>query len=89
MELRTFSYIERIRKADTDFAAILATVATICEDIIQPGVTIEAPIWSYAIYYAEQHGIPAHAYLCDDEGFAPYGGTRASKMSWRSKPFSV
>mgnify|MGYP000194975877 CR=1 FL=1 len=71
LELRTFSYIERIRKADTDFAAILATVATICKDVIQPGVIIEPPIWFYIRFYAEQHGIPRPRLYLRQRGFCP------------------
>ena len=70
-EVLPFVDFERIRKADTDFAAILATVATICKDVIQPGVIIEPPIWFYIRFYAEQHGIPRPRLYLRQRGFCP------------------
>lgn len=79
LELISPGLVDKIQKKDFDFVYIPATESRIPENIFEPGIIIETPIWSYARYYAEQHGIPVHAYLCDDEDFVPYGEYKSIK----------
>lgn len=79
LELISPGHVDKIQKKDFDFVYIPATESRIPENIFEPGIIIETPIWSYARYYAEQHGIPVHAYLCDDEDFVPYGEYKSIK----------
>lgn len=79
LELISPGHVDKIQKKDFDFVYIPATESRIPENIFEPGIIIETPIWSYARYYAEQHGIPVHAYLCNDEDFVPYGEYKSIK----------